>query len=269
MGLLDGIADGVEVKWLQRPNVNHLRVIPFVDQRLGSLHDVVAHARVGEDRDMLTGPHHLGLLQAEDVLLVWDPLLEIVEQDVLEEHDGVVAAYGGLHEALGIVRCRACHHLEARDGLEVGLKALRVLGTKLPTDAAGASDDDGDLELAAGGVVEHAAVVGDLVVGQEEEAHVHALHDGPEPGHGSTDAHAREGILCNWCVEDPQIAIFGGQALGHLVGATVVAHVLPHHAYRGVPVHLLLQALPERLKQEELVPDVQPAAELFLNSPQI
>ena len=42
------------------------------------------------------------------------------------------------------------------------------------------------LELAARGVVQHAAVVGDLVEGQQQEAHVHALNNGAQAGHGGT-----------------------------------------------------------------------------------
>jgi len=49
------------------------------------------------------------------------------------------------------------------------------------------------LELAAGGVVQHAAVVGDLVEGQQQEAHVHALHNGAQAGHGGTHACRRVG----------------------------------------------------------------------------
>ena len=51
---------------------------------------------------MLSGPHHLGLLERGHVFLVWDPFLEIVEEDVLEEHHRVLTADGGLHEALGM-----------------------------------------------------------------------------------------------------------------------------------------------------------------------
>lgn len=41
------------------------------------------------------------------------------------------------------------------------------------------------LELPAAGVVQHAAVVGDLVEGKQQEAHVHALHNGAEASHRS------------------------------------------------------------------------------------
>ena len=53
-----------------------------------------------------------------------------------------------------------------------------------------------DLVLAARGVVQHAGIVGDLVVGQQQEAHVHALYDHSQPGHGRSNAHPHEPILC-------------------------------------------------------------------------
>ena len=36
--------------------------------------------------------------------------------------------------------------------------------------------------------MQHAAVVGDLVEGQQQEAHVHALHNGAQASHGSAHA---------------------------------------------------------------------------------
>ena len=52
------------------------------------------------------------------------------------------------------------------------------------------------LELPARGVVEHAAVVGDLVEGKEQESHVHALNKGTEASHAGADAHTSEAVLC-------------------------------------------------------------------------
>ena len=103
-----------------------------------------------------------------------------------------------------------------RNGLEVRLEALRVLRAQLATDAwqgggdvgvrgpvrvharrvrasrrtSRAADDHGHLEVAAGGVVKHARVVGDLAEGEQQEAHVHALDDRAQARHGGADAHA-------------------------------------------------------------------------------
>lgn len=44
--------------------------------------------------------------------------------------------------------------------------------------------------------MQHAGIVGDLVVSEQEEAHVHALHNWPQPSHGCSNAHSHECILC-------------------------------------------------------------------------
>jgi len=38
--------------------------------------------------------------------------------------------------------------------------------------------------------VQHARIVGDLAEGEQQEAHVHALHNGPQPRHRRTHTHA-------------------------------------------------------------------------------
>jgi hypothetical protein len=43
--------------------------------------------------------------------------------------------------------------------------------------------------------VKHAAVIGDLIEGEEKEAHVHSLDDGPQSSHGSTNAHSHETVF--------------------------------------------------------------------------
>ena len=68
--------------------------------------------------------------------------------------------------------------------------ARRATGARDVRRTAGAADDHGHLEVAARGVVKHARVVGDLAERQQQEAHVHALHDRPQASHGSAHTHA-------------------------------------------------------------------------------
>jgi len=117
--------------------------------------------------------------------------------------------------------------------MEVGLQPLAVLSAKLTTHTAGAAHHGGNGEVAAAGVAEHPHVVGDLVEGQEQEAHVHALNDRPETGHRGTNRHSGEAVLSNRGVEHPEIAVFLRQILGDLVTTAVVTDVLPHHADVG------------------------------------
>ena len=133
---------------------------------------------------------------------------------MLEEEHGVVVANRGLHQAFLIGGRSAGHDLDAWNSMEVGLKPLAVLSAKLTPNTAGAAHHGGNGEVAPAGVAEHPHVVGDLVEGQEQEAHVHALNDRPETGHRGTNRHSGEAVLSNRGVEPPQIAVFLRQILG-------------------------------------------------------
>ena len=63
------------------------------------------------------------------------------------------------------------------------------------------------LVLATRGVVQHASIVGDLVVGQQQEAHVHAFNDDPKPCHGRPNAHSHEAVLCEETTEQSEMCV--------------------------------------------------------------
>ena len=128
-----------------------------------------------------------------------------------------------------------------------------MLGAQLPPNAPGPADHHGDLELPPRGVVEHAGVVRDLVVGQEQKAHVHPFDDHAQASHGGADADAHEAVFADGRVEQPQVAVLLVEVVGDLVRAPVVAHVLAHEADRGVALHLLVDGLAEGLPHHLLV----------------
>jgi len=128
-----------------------------------------------------------------------------------------------------------------------------VLGPELPAHAARPADDDGDLELPARRVVEHAGVVRDLVVGQQQEPHVHALDDDAQARHRRADADAHEAVLADRRVEQPQVPVLLVEVERDLVGAAVVAHVLAHQADGRVALHLLVDGLAQGLPHHPLV----------------
>ena len=73
-----------------------------------------------------------------------------------------------------------------------GAQQVRVLctpGGQLRR-TSGAAHDHGHLEVAAGGVVEHARVIRDLAESEQQETHVHALDDRAQARHGGAHAHA-------------------------------------------------------------------------------
>lgn len=65
---------------------------------------------------------------------------DIVEQDVFEEDDWIVRSDCRLQQCLGIGNGGTRNKLNTRDALEVALKALTVLCSKLPSHTTGASD---------------------------------------------------------------------------------------------------------------------------------
>ena len=138
---------------------------------------------------------------------------------MLKEQHGIVVANGGLHQALGIRGRAHRHDLDAGHGMEIGLEALAVLGSELTAHTARPPHHRRNGVVAATGVAEHSHVVGDLVEGEQQEAHVHALHDRAQARHRRTDRHARESVLGDRGVEHPQFAVLVVEVLGDFVGA--------------------------------------------------
>ena len=169
---------------------------------------------------------------------------------MLKEEHGVVITNRSLHQALGVGGRAHRDNLDAGHGVEVGLKSLAVLCPQLTANAARAPHDGGDREIATAGVAEHPHIVGNLVERQQQETHIHPLHNWPQPCHGGAHRHAGEAVLSDRGIEHPQIAVFGMQILGHLVGAAVLTDVLPHHADMGVACHFLIDGITQGVEEK-------------------
>lgn len=85
----------LHVKRLERDQVDDLRVVPLLLELGDGLHDDVAHPRVAEDGDVLSGADDLGLLQGLAVVVRVGLSLDVVEQNVLEEDDLRLVGKGG------------------------------------------------------------------------------------------------------------------------------------------------------------------------------
>mmetsp|Transcript_20586 Transcript_20586/g.36725 ORF Transcript_20586/g.36725 Transcript_20586/m.36725 type:complete len:398 (-) Transcript_20586:32-1225(-) len=250
--LLDGLGNLLHIEGLERNKINHLGVVSLLLKLRNRLHHDVAHAAVREDNTVRAFADQLCLLETLHVVLPLGHPLDVVQQDVLKEDHGVVAANSGLEQGLGVLNGGAGDQLHSGDGLEVRLQTLRMLSAQLLANTARATDNNGDLELATRGVVKHTAVVRDLVEGEEQEPHVHALDNGPQSGHTGTNAHPREPVLANGGVQDTQIAVLLVKIVRHLVGAAIVPNILTHHTHGGVPLHLLIHSLAQRLPHHPL-----------------
>ena len=213
---------------------------------------MVAHARIGQDRHVLAFPHHIGLVEGADVVARGDLFAEVVEQHVLKKQHRIVIPNRRLHQPLGVGGCAHGHDLDAGHGVEIGLEPLAVFGAKLAAHATGPPHHGGNRVVAAAGVAQHPHVVGDLVEGEQQEAHVHAFHDRPQTGHGRTHRHAGETVFSDRGIQHPQFAVFLIEILGDLVGAAVLADVLTHHADVGVAGHLFVDGVAQGVEEKRL-----------------
>ncbi len=248
VGLGDGALDGLHVEGLEADQIDQFRVIALLHQLLHSRLAVVTHAGVGEQGDVLALPHHLGFVEGEGVLPFRQFFAEVVEEHVLKKEHRVVVANGRLHQPLGVGGGAASHDLDPRHSVEVGLQALAVLGSELTAHTTRTAHHGGDGEVAAAGVAQHPHVVGDLVEGQQQKAHVHAFHDRAQPCHGGTNSHAREAVFSNRGIEHAQLAVFLVEILGDLVGAAVMADVLPHHTNVSIAGHLFIDGFTQGIE---------------------
>ena len=144
----------------------------------------------------------------------------------------------------------AGNDLDSGNGVEVSLEALAVLSSELTAHSTGTTHHSGNREIAAACVTQHPHVVGDLIEGEQQEAHVHALDDRPETGHRRTDRHTGEAVFGNRGIQDPQIAILFGKVFRHLVAAAVVTDVLTHHTDMRVAGHLLVDGFPQGVEEK-------------------
>jgi hypothetical protein len=103
---------------------------------------------------------------------------------------------------------------------------VAVLGAQLIGGSAGSSDDERNLCLAAGHVVDLRGVVDDLIERQDRERHGHHLDDRAKSGHGGSGGDAGYGGLRYGSVYDAPAAVLVEQARGYAKGALVAADIL-------------------------------------------
>ena len=122
------------------------------------------HAAQRDERDVRAFALHVGDAERNHVVLVRNRTLHLLVADlVLEDDDRVVVANSGLEQALGVVRRRRHHDLQARNVTAPRMQRLRVLRRRPASRAHRRADDDGHLPLAAGHVVDLGGLVGHLV----------------------------------------------------------------------------------------------------------
>ena len=125
-----------------------------------------------------------------------------------------------------------------------------MLGPQLTANAPWPPNHHGNFEVAAGGIAQHASVVGDLVKGQQQKAHVHALDDRAQTRHGGPYGHASETVFGDRGVEHAQLAVLFVEVFGDLVGAAVGTDIFAQDKYGVVATHFFVDGLAQGVKQE-------------------
>ena len=91
-----------------------------------------------------------------------------------------------------------------------------------------------------------------MINGLHGKVEGHELTDGAHAVEGGADGHAGEARLGDGRVNDPLVAVLAPQALGDLVGAVVLGHLLADDEHLLVSLHLLVHGRIEGVTNGQL-----------------
>jgi len=189
IGLFDGVDNGFFVKWANGAEVDNFGVdVVFFFEDLGGFQSKECTASVSDEGEVGAFFFYFRFAEGDEVLFFGDFSFVTVEKGVFHEKDGVVVTNGGFHEAFGIIGSCGADDFEAGG---VGREVFRCVGvgsTNIGTSVGGASEDDGDVDEAAGHVADVGGVVDHLVKGYVAEAPEHEFDDRADTQHGGSDA---------------------------------------------------------------------------------
>jgi hypothetical protein len=175
---------------------------------------------------------------------------------VLDEHHRVVAAQGGRHQALVVVRVAGGDHLHSRQVGEEPPETLRVLRGR--ADAApGRLEHHRHPLPPARHVGDLGRGVVDLLEADADEIDEHDLDQRAHPRLGEADAHAGESHLGDRRVDDAALAEALLQPLGRAEHAPGAADVLAQAQDRLVALHLQRDGLGDGRGQRHRQPVVR------------
>ena len=109
-----------------------------------------------------------------------------------------------------------------------GSEALGMLRRHTLGASIGASEHDGDVDLAAGHVHRLGGGVDHLVDGLHREVEGHELENGAEAVEGSAHSKSREAHLSDGSVNDPLVSILLPQTSGHFISSVILSNLLAH-----------------------------------------
>ena len=250
VGFADGVEDGRLIQRAQRAGIDHLDADALPLQLGGGAQRPGHHGLGSHQGDVGAGPLDHGLADGDGIgRLRHGHRLGQVKQLVLEENHRVVVPDGGGQQPLGLVGRGGGHHHQARNVGEPRLQALAVLRGQPDAAPLRPADDEGHGIPAAQHVAEFRGLVDDHVHHQRDEIENLHLDDRPQPCNGGSHPGPAKGGLGDGGVPHPLRPEGGHQPLGRLENSAGFRHVLSHQDHRGVPLHLLVHRLRERLRE--------------------
>ena len=228
--LLDGSSDSVDIERADGTEVDDLSVDTLSSELLSGLKSSVETLGVGDDGDIGTLAHDLGLADGDEEIRAVELLTNsegsTIHELGLEADNGVIITNSGLEETLGILSIIRSNDLETGDGAIPSSKALRVLSSDSGSSTVATTENDGDVHLTTRHVAGLSSRVDDVINGLEREVEGHELANGTKTTHGSTNGETSETHLSNRGVDHTLGTILLPETLGNLVGTIVLSDLL-------------------------------------------
>ena len=155
---------------------------------------------------------HVGQSQRHQVFLGGHVPFERDGSDVPQEEDGIVVAYGRLHQPLGVIRGRRHAHLDAGMMDERAVWESGVLVGHPAAEAAGTHHRHRHWESAAVHEMEMARLQKDFRSAVIGESGIHKIDDGPHPLQRRAEGTADHAGFGQGSVDDARRAEFLAQA---------------------------------------------------------
>ena len=206
------------------------------------------HQAVGNHREVLAGPLHVGHADGNLVRLVGDLALdEAVRLLVLEEQHGVGIADGGPQHALDVVRRRRHDHLQAGHVPVEGLDRLRVVEGSVHAASVRSPHHDGHVPVTVGPVANARRLADQLVEGGVDEVGELDLGNRQHAVHGHAKRDADDCRLGERRVDHAPLPELLQEVGGGAEDAAARSDVLAHHHDPLVGLHLVPERVVDRL----------------------
>src|SRR5579883_324672 len=214
-----------------------------------SLQGDVEHARERHDSDILTGAFHIALIERHSILniLFRYLTLHIVEQFVLDEQHRIGIAHRRFKHTFDIVWGRGHNHLQTGNVGVPGLEHLRVLCAALCAAAAGRTDHQGNLWLAAEHIAKLGGTIHDQVAGEQTKVNRHDFEDWSQALESGADGEAGNHLFRQGSIAYTLFAELIDQSFGHGVGSAVARDIFAQDKNALVASHFIADRLPQRL----------------------